>query len=49
MNPYSNVSINAYDGNGEPAKIFEMDSPKNGYLMMKRVTKQSGGKRKTKK
>jgi hypothetical protein len=48
-NPYSNVSINAYNSNGQPVKVFEMDSPENGYLMMKRVTKQSGGKRKAKK
>jgi hypothetical protein len=48
-NPFSNVSINAYDSNGQPVKVFEMDSPENGYLMMKRVTKQSGGKRKAKK
>lgn len=48
-NPYSNVSINAYDSNGQPAKVFKMDSPENGFLMMKRITKQSGGKRKVKK
>lgn len=44
-NPYSNVSLNPYDNNGQPAKVFEEDSPENGYLMMKQVTKQSGGKR----
>lgn len=49
MNPYSNVVINAYNSNGEPAKLFESDSPENGYLMMKRVTKQVGGKRTVKK